>query len=416
MNHLVRAVIVVAVLGGAVPAYAAEGAAPAPAGPARAGWYVAPMATYMKPDSGRCNVDDGLGASVALGNRGDFASLEVWGQFLSLSHGGCTYTVPDGADMDSNRDPVNEPAGTVKLNGGGIALLVGPFFDTPALARLFGIVGFGVLLREDHPQYTQDDSTIFGDVGLGYAHPFQLFGLDVIARTEVRYRYDVQQPPHPDNEEPAPPHNYQDLIFNLGLQFALSAPEPVEEPAPEPVAVVAVADADGDGVPDETDTCPGTGVGTMVDATGCEPPPAVAAAPAEPTLQTAKAGDTIVLHGVNFETARATLTTNARTLLDAVAADLAARPGLKVEIGGHTDSRGNEAYNQSLSEKRAQSVQAYLVGQGVAAERLTAVGYGEAQPTDSNDTDEGRERNRRVELKVLEQAEPPNPSSSGDPS
>lgn len=385
----------------AIPAAAQDETAGTRSGSFRPGWYVAPMATYMLVDSRRCNVDDGLGGSVAFGHRGDFASLELWGQFLTLSHGECSYTLPDGPDSGSARDPVTEPAGDVKLNGGGLGLVVGPFFENRILARFFGIVGFGVIRREGHPQYRQDDTTIFGDAGLGYMQPFQLFGFDLNVRTEARYRYDVQQPPHPDEQDPAPPHAFEDIIFNVGLQFALSPkPEPVPEPAPEPVAVVGVADADGDGVADGQDLCPGTAAGATVDATGCVQE---AAAPAAaPTLETAKAGDTIILEGVNFETGRATLTADARTILDGVARKLVARPELRVEIGGHTDSRGSDTYNQSLAEQRAQSVQAYLTEQGVGADRLSAVGYGESQPLADNETDEGQERNRRVELKVLE--------------
>lgn len=384
----------------ALPAHAAEEAAPS-TGPVRAGWYVAPMVTYMQPDSSRCNVDSDYGLAAALGHRGDFASIELWGQFLALPHGGCTYTVPAPTATDPEaRDTVDEPAGEVELNGGGLDLVLGPFFEDTVLARFFGIVGFGVLRREGHPQYRQGDTTIFGDGGLGYMQPFALFGLDVLARLEARYRYDVQQPPHPDDQEPAPGHAYGDVIVNLGLQIPLSAkPEAAPAAAAEPVAVVAVADADGDGVADEVDTCPDTAPGATTDATGCVPAPVP---PAEVSLETAKAGDTIVLHGVNFETARSTLTTNAQTILDQIAEKLVARPGLKVEIGGHTDSRGADNYNQLLSEQRAQSVMTYLTEKGVAAEMLSAVGYGEAQPTDSNETDEGRERNRRVELKVLE--------------
>jgi outer membrane protein OmpA-like peptidoglycan-associated protein len=379
-------------------AAAAQEAAPAgDRGPvARSGWYVAPLLTYMKPDSGRCGMDAGPGISAVLGHRGDFASLELWGQFLTLSHGECNYTLPDDADMDSNREPVTEPAGDTEFNGGGLALVLGPFFEDRILQRFFGIVGFGVIRRTDHPQYQQDDSTIFGDAGLGYLQPFSLFGLETAARLEARYRYDVQQPPHPDEQDPAPQHFYNDIIVNLGLQFALS-PKPEEPaPTPEPVAVVEAqeTDADVDGVPDSRDKCPDTPIGKQVDATGCEP--------AAPTIETAKAGDTIILHGVNFETARATLTTNAKTILDQVAEKLVARPELKIEIGGHTDWRGSDLYNQTLSEQRAQSVMAYLTEHGVGAERLTAVGYGEAQPVDTNETSEGLERNRRVELKVLE--------------
>jgi OOP family OmpA-OmpF porin len=199
-------------------------------------------------------------------------------------------------------------------------------------------------------------------------------------------------------------HEFQDWILNLGLQIALSdRPAPPPEPKPEPVAIVATADVDNDGVSDDKDTCPDTPLGTTVNETGCapEPPP-----PAATTIETAKAGDVIVLHGVNFETARATLTANAKTILDDVADKLAARPELQVEIGGHTDSRGSDSYNQALSEQRAASVVEYLVGKGIDGARMSAKGYGESQPIDSNDTDEGRERNRRVEMKVLENQAP----------
>jgi outer membrane protein OmpA-like peptidoglycan-associated protein len=394
----------------AAPAFAAEDAAPA--GPVRAGWYVAPLLTYMQPDSARCGVDSGFGASAVLGHRGDFASLELWGQLVSLPHS-CSYTVPDSGnpppggtnpdgDADDERDPFSEPPGDLKLTGAGIGLLLGPFFEDAVLARFFGIVGFGVLRRQDHPQYATDDSTIFGDAGLGYMHPLQVFGWDVSARLEARYRYDVQQPPHPENQDPAPPHSYNDIIVNLGIQIPLSAAEPTMPAAAEPVAVVATADGDGDGVDDARDQCPSTVAGIAVDDTGCAPPAAEPASPAEPTIETAKAGDKIVLHGVNFETARATLTTNAKTILDQVAEKLVARPELRIEVGGHTDARGSDDYNQDLSDRRAQSVMTYLTERGVAADRLSAVGYGEGQPVDSNDTDDGRERNRRVELKVLE--------------
>jgi outer membrane protein OmpA-like peptidoglycan-associated protein len=73
-----------------------------------------------------------------------------------------------------------------------------------------------------------------------------------------------------------------------------------------------------------------------------------------------------------------------------------------VEVGGHTDSVGSEAYNQGLSERRADAVRDYLMSKGVKASRLTARGYGESRPVASNDTEEGRAENRRVELVVIE--------------
>jgi len=73
-------------------------------------------------------------------------------------------------------------------------------------------------------------------------------------------------------------------------------------------------------------------------------------------------------------------------------------PELKVEIQGHTDNEGEEAYNLTLSDKRANTVLQYLQLFGISSERLLSKGYGESQPVSSNDTEEGRAKNRRVEL------------------
>jgi OOP family OmpA-OmpF porin len=76
-------------------------------------------------------------------------------------------------------------------------------------------------------------------------------------------------------------------------------------------------------------------------------------------------------------------------------------PGMNVELQGHTDNRGTKKFNQALSEKRAVAVMDYLIKKGIAPSRLTAVGYGFSRPMASNDTDQGRAQNRRVELKPV---------------
>ena len=88
-------------------------------------------------------------------------------------------------------------------------------------------------------------------------------------------------------------------------------------------------------------------------------------------------------------------------MLDGVAAGLKSDPDMRVELAGHTDSKGSDAYNKKLSQSRADSVKAYLVSQGVPATRLVAKGYGEVAPVASNDTDDGRAQTRRVEFRVL---------------
>jgi OmpA-OmpF porin, OOP family len=111
-------------------------------------------------------------------------------------------------------------------------------------------------------------------------------------------------------------------------------------------------------------------------------------------------GDLVLRIGFTF--ARADVPEVVRFRLDAVAELLnQERGGAKVEVAGHTDAVGNDAYNQQLSEKRAEAVKAYLERSGVGADRITVVGYGEAQPRASNDTVEGRRLNRRVEIRVI---------------
>ncbi|WP_248679836.1 DUF3034 family protein [Sinimarinibacterium sp. CAU 1509] len=126
-------------------------------------------------------------------------------------------------------------------------------------------------------------------------------------------------------------------------------------------------------------------------------------------------GDTVVLYGVHFEFDKSTLTDDAESLLNQVADALIKRPDIKVEIAGHTDSKGSDAYNQSLSEARTVSVMNYLAAHGVASDRMRAVGYGESQPVADNATDEGRALNRRVELRMTEAAPLPTPAPTPVP-
>ena len=117
------------------------------------------------------------------------------------------------------------------------------------------------------------------------------------------------------------------------------------------------------------------------------------------TRETAR-GLIVNLSDVLFDTAKATLKPGAREKLARVSGILGSHPGLKLEIEGHTDSVGTDEYNQELSERRAESVRAYLVAQRIAPQSITTKGFGEQQPVATNDTAAGRQRNRRVELVV----------------
>jgi OOP family OmpA-OmpF porin len=95
------------------------------------------------------------------------------------------------------------------------------------------------------------------------------------------------------------------------------------------------------------------------------------------------------------------LTKPAEVILNDVADTLAAYPDVTVEVQGHTDSLGTDAYNLGLSERRSNAVKRYLAGRGVVGDRLRPVGYGESQPIADNNTPEGQEENRRVEFRVI---------------
>lgn len=123
------------------------------------------------------------------------------------------------------------------------------------------------------------------------------------------------------------------------------------------------------------------------------PPPRPAAAP--PTHRR------IVLRGVNFDFNKATIRRDAGVILDEAAQILHEQPEVDVSVDGHTDAIGSDAYNQELSERRAQSVVDYLSSHGVSATRLHPRGFGESRPVASNDTEEGRAQNRRVELNTM---------------
>jgi outer membrane protein OmpA-like peptidoglycan-associated protein len=103
---------------------------------------------------------------------------------------------------------------------------------------------------------------------------------------------------------------------------------------------------------------------------------------------------------VLFDTGSFTLKPGAREKLAKVSGILLAHPGLNMQIEGHTDSVGGDAYNVRLSEQRAESVREFLGEQGVTLSSITAQGFGKAEPVASNDTPEGRQRNRRVEIVV----------------
>lgn len=116
---------------------------------------------------------------------------------------------------------------------------------------------------------------------------------------------------------------------------------------------------------------------------------------------------------VTFAFDSSNLTTLAKTNLDKLVQVLVNNPDTNINIYGHTDSKGSDDYNQKLSERRANSVKAYLVSKGIASSRMFALGEGESMPVASNDTEEGRAKNRRVEFAITANEKMINDAQSG---
>ena len=121
-------------------------------------------------------------------------------------------------------------------------------------------------------------------------------------------------------------------------------------------------------------------------------------------VQVTREGDNLVLNipsGITFAYDSADVQPQFRRTLDQVAETLAQYNQTYIDVYGHTDSTGSDAYNQTLSERRATSVADYLASRGVQPARIGTRGFGESQPIASNDTDAGRAANRRVEVKIV---------------
>ena len=208
--------------------------------------------------------------------------------------------------------------------------------------------------------------------GGGLQANYTRFGL----RAEVAYRIDTD-----DRSITAPDStSFGDVILSAGILVPLGSPpvraRPLVEPIPEPLPSPVVKPS-----PPPVEYCPD---GSVKVIEGCPDPQIIA------------------LRGVHFDFDKADLRPDAIPALNDVVALFNQYEGLRAEVSGHTDAMGSENYNQRLSERRARTVYEYLIAQGIRADRLEGpVGHGEERPIASNETDEGRALNRRIELKVL---------------
>lgn len=274
----------------------------------------------------------------------------------------------------------------------------GPF--VPYLSAGFGGMYFDV-------DGYDDDSDYMMNWGAGAKY---FISDDTALRLDLRHVLDY----HSDREWDRTSGDDLDHNFlaSAGLYWQFGGPA---LPPPAPL------DSDGDGIPDLRDKCPDTPLGVKVDAVGC--PPKEEVPPPPKVVDGDDDGDGVLnsrdkcpdtpkdvivdeygcpikftLH-VEFDFDRSEVRPEYREALAQAAAFIRKYPETKFLVAGHTDSRGTEAYNVALSERRAAAVKKYLVEEfGIAAHLMTPRGYGESQPIDTNDTDMGRQHNRRVEV------------------
>jgi outer membrane protein OmpA-like peptidoglycan-associated protein len=399
-------------------------------------YYLGALGGYMFPDAAR-DADGGYN----LHGVGGVTLAESLAIELN-AFGSSTNRKTDSSQSDS-------------YMGGGIDLALG----TPAPGNPFFLIGGGAIEQDI---YQVSKTSAYGSLGLGVYLPFSLAG--ELWRLEGRYNVVFNEHPALATEDLLDDGRVNfGVLFTFGKQAVAqaaveeqseaAAAEAPAAPASEPTSAVAIADADGDGVADgqdqcpdtprwirpdangctpdsdgdgvdeARDDCPGTPTGTQVDAEGCEPKPEVAQGPLDedhdgvvdgqdacprtiPRYDIDEKGcikpEDVTLRAVHFDLESSRLTGDGYKLLRQVGASLAADPRLRLEVGGHADSTGQNQFNTKLSLERAEVVRDFLSYLGIAEDRFTVKGYGETKPLSDNKTDEARAMNRRVEFRRID--------------
>jgi outer membrane protein OmpA-like peptidoglycan-associated protein len=206
----------------------------------------------------------------------------------------------------------------------------------------------------------------------------------------------VEPPPPPPVIEPPPPPPPPDRDADHIPDALDACPDVPGEANPDKLANGCPPDHDGDGIADKDDACPD--VAGMAD-----PLPAKNGCP----LARVENGEIKITEQFRFATSSAELLHENDLLLLAIASQMKKHPEIeKVRIEGHTDNTGKPASNLKLSQERADSVMKALVKAGVDKKRLEAKGIGQMNPIDTNETEQGRAQNRRVELHIVEKSAP----------
>jgi len=337
-------------------------------------WYVTPSLSFVKPDSDK-NADSALAIGIGFGK---FVSERV--------------------SVDLELDSIN-----LDLKNGGelsqktITFMGRYHFNEQLGFRPYLGLGLGAM-RHSGPSGTDAVMNLAAGLSKEITDKVKL-------RTELKYRLENSDGTLTGED------TFGDFLFGAGLSIAFGD-APQQTTQTKLVKQAPQLDSDHDGVSDANDRCPNSPAGAHVDATGCDGDDdndgvANSKDACPHTKAGAVVGDdgcevqvVIELQGVHFDTDKATLKPESIEILNAAVNTLGEHGTILVEVAGHTDSTASDAYNQALSERRAKVVHAYLVDHGISSDSMTWRGYGESQPIATNDTAEGRAKNRRTELIV----------------
>lgn len=351
-------------------------------------WYAAPFGTFIQPGGDR-NAQGGWGAGLALGKIiNEYFNVEIRGFWQNWGNNGIANI---GRQRFQNQLGQGWVDGATDLTGGTIDLQYYFMRDTFSPYAVFALGGVNNSWRgssvfaANHTGNgsfgTQTASFIF-EAGVGATYEL---ADNFLLRSDVRYRGDTAAGDYYNNIHNVGSNTsvFNDLVVNLGFVVPFGD-KPGAAAAPLAADDCASRDTDADGVNDCDDKCPGTASGTKVDDQGC---PIV-----------------MELRGVNFRYDSAELTEGAKGILDGVTEQLVAFPAKKdIEVAGYASyegKKGKEQHNLNLSQRRSESVAQYLRSKGVT-NNLYAKGYGTEYPIADNATEEGRIKNRRVELRWI---------------
>ncbi len=321
-------------------------------------FYVAPFGTFIQPGGDRKS-DNGWGGGMGIGKMIDeHFNVEMRGFYQGL----------EGQGQNGSWD----------LTGGTADV---QYFIMRDTFSPYTVLGLGAI----NSSHNGDSGVGFiGEAGAGFTYELHD---NFLIRSDVRYRYNQN---FNANLQPGT-NEFHDMVVNLGFVIPFGpkpvAPVEVAEAPPAPVAIAdcSTMDDDNDGVNNCDDLCPNTISGSKVSIKGCW------------------------IVDVKFDNDKDVIKPEYFQNLDSVAEIIKTHPDMIIEIQGHTSKTGGFKHNMKLSERRATAVKNYLFSQ-TQSPNLTTRGYGWTQPIDTNDTEEGRANNRRVQLEVNgEPQQPLNP-------